>query len=87
MLERALGDLARRRPFLTHEEPLVGQESWRNLPPPRPRMVSRDNEDQLVEKARGQALFAGVKRVSPHDPEIDFVPADALLDDRRVRDL
>jgi len=87
VLERALGDLARRGPFLAHEEPLVGQESRRDLPPPRPQVVSRDDEDQLVVEARGQALLAGVKRVSAHHPEIDLVPADALLDHRGAPDL
>ena len=78
VLERALGDLTGRGPFFAHEEPLIGQMRRRDLAPPRPRMVSRHDEDQLVEEARGQALFAGVKRVSAHDPEIDLVPADAL---------
>src|ERR1700682_5694325 len=70
--------------MFTDEEPLAAELGRLDLSPPRPRMLRRHDEDQLVEQSGRHALLAGPKRVPAHDPEVHLVPSNPLLDEGGV---
>jgi hypothetical protein len=86
-LQRPLGDATRGGPFLSHQEGFTGKCLGCNVPAPCPRMARRNDEEQLIGEANGQAFFARADGVAPHDAEIQFSRFDTVLDDARVSNL
>lgn len=50
-LECAFGDAPGRRPFLPHEQGLIGERLGRDVPALRPRVSRRNDKDELIDHA------------------------------------
>lgn len=86
-LERAFGDAPGRRPFLPHEQGLVGERLGHDVPTLCPRVSGRDDEDELIGHSSSQTLFPGGHGMPTDDAKIELAFLHAPFDDLRVGDL
>jgi hypothetical protein len=86
LFERPLRDPAGRRAFLADQQRLIGQIGEGDLAALGPAVPRRDDQDELVREPGRQALLSRREAMAAHDPQIDFMRADGLLDHARVGD-